>query len=91
MPKCSKCTHVAPSLGQLRKHHADAHPGAFKKRRKKNGKDHPPQDWERSFLSAASEVFDAELAVEELTQDAYDRVIAYLQSRYGSAVATEAA
>jgi hypothetical protein len=37
-----------------------------------------------------SAIFDSELAVEELTQDAYDRVLAYLGSRYGTTVTAEA-
>jgi hypothetical protein len=45
----------------------------------------PPPDRERDFLGATSALFDAELAIEELTQDAYDRVVDYLRARYGSA------
>jgi len=65
-----------------------------RKKKKKNVVETAPvvlADRERALLDAASDLFDTELVAEELTADGYDRVLSYLQSRYGSpneAVAT---
>jgi hypothetical protein len=91
--RCSRCDFVAPSLGQLRKHAAEAHPGA-KPRKKKRPVDNPAPatvDNERGLLDSVASLFDAELVAEVLDQAAYDRVLSYLQSRYGSAPEAEAA
>lgn len=92
MPKCSRCDHHAPSLGQLRKHAAERHPNSAPRKARKSKNTPPPiHDRERRLLDELSTRFDDELASEELGQDAYDRVLAYLAQRYGSAASEEAA
>lgn len=84
--KCKTCNKNGfTTLGQLRKHYKDAgHPTKYTRRAKPEPEAEIVADRERSLLDAASLLFDAELGNEELDQAAYDRIVAYLGSRYGS-------
>lgn len=86
--KCKTCNKNGfASLGQLRKHYSDAgHPTKYTRRVKPEPEPEIIADRERTLLDAAAALFDGEIQIEELEQAAYDRVIAYLGSRYGSPV-----
>ncbi len=73
------------SLGLLRKHYKEAGHKTTYRRRAKPAPE-VAADRERALLDAAAGLFDAEIAIEELDQSGYDRVIAYLGARYGSPV-----
>jgi hypothetical protein len=77
------------SLGQLRKHYAEVgHPTKPRKPRaaavEVEEEVVEERDREIALIEATVSLFDAELQAEQLTQDAYDRALSYLQSRYGS-------
>jgi hypothetical protein len=83
--RCKKCDVVTDELHKLGAHAREVHgmkPGARKGPRKK--KPAPVVDRETLLLAALVALFERELAIEQLPQEAYDRTIEYLRGRYGT-------
>jgi len=90
MYKCRRCDFTTPVLGHLNRHAGDAHKRTYKRNKSSRSAPSRARDREREFLGDIAAAFDVELEREELDAGAYDRVIAYITQRYGSAPADAA-
>ena len=82
---CQYCDFTAPNPGAIRRHYKIDHPNI--KRKKKAAEQTPvvpALEREHQFIVDLTTRFQDELAAEELEQGAYDRVCAYITSRFGS-------
>lgn len=87
---CKYCDFTAPNPGAVRRHYKESHPNFYRKKKPAAlAPVQPGLEREHQFIVDLTTRFQDELAAEELTQGAYDRVCAYITSRFGSDPAAE--